>query len=332
MKKNRITIDDVAKALGISKTTVSRAISGRGRIGEDTRERVLEYIKENNYRPSPIAKGLAEKRTYNIAVVWPIDYGYTDLPFFHRCVAGMNRVTSVQGYDILICMIKGDDIGELERVVEYHKVDGVVLTRTLVKDPAAEYLLSCGFPFVAIGSSDDEDIVTVDNDHFRACMEITSILATHKTKRIALIGGDTNHVITQTRYSGFVEGMKKSGAEVAEELVRLDVDSERQVAEILSEYRRYGVECVICMDDMLCDMFLRCCRNEGIAVPGDIKVASFYDSRLLDNADPPVSALHFEDISLGQKAAGMLLDLIEGKKVSKELINEYEVILKGSTK
>ena len=159
MKKNRITIDDVAKALGISKTTVSRAISGRGRIGEDTRERVLEYIKENNYRPSPIAKGLAEKRTYNIAVVWPIDYGYTDLPFFHRCVAGMNKVTSTHGYDILICMIKGDDIGELERVVGYHKVEGVVLTRTLVEDPAAEYLLSCGFPFVAIGSSDDEDIV-----------------------------------------------------------------------------------------------------------------------------------------------------------------------------
>ena len=332
MKNNRITIDDVARALGISKTTVSRAISGRGRIGEDTRARVLEYIEANNYRPSPIAKGLAEKRTYNIAVVWPVDYGYTDLPFFHRCVAGMNKVTSAQGYDILICMIKGDEIGELERIVGYHKVDGVVLTRTLVNDPAAEYLISCGFPFVAIGSSDNENIVTVDNDHFRACMEITSILATHKTKKIALIGGNTNHVITQTRYSGFVEGMKKSGADVKDELIRLDVDSERQVLEILSDYRKHGVECVICMDDMICDMFLRCCRNEGVIVPQDIKVASFYDSRLLDNADPPVSALHFEDMSLGQKAAGKLLDLIEGKNVSKELISEYEVILKGSTK
>ena len=59
-EKNNITIGDVADALGISKTTVSRAISGKGRIGEATRQRVLDYIRENNYKPNPMAKGLAK--------------------------------------------------------------------------------------------------------------------------------------------------------------------------------------------------------------------------------------------------------------------------------
>ena len=70
LEKN-ITIADVAEALGVSKTTVSRAISGKGRIGRETRERVLAYIEEHDYKPNVIAKGLAQSKTYNICVVMP---------------------------------------------------------------------------------------------------------------------------------------------------------------------------------------------------------------------------------------------------------------------
>ena len=65
-ERNNITISDVAQALGISKTTVSRAISGKGRIGEQTRQRVLDYIKENHYQPSVVAKGLAQSGDYEM--------------------------------------------------------------------------------------------------------------------------------------------------------------------------------------------------------------------------------------------------------------------------
>ena len=86
--QEKITIADVASALGISKTTVSRAISGKGRIGEQTRKRVMDYIEENNYRPSPIARGLTESKTYNICWAMPGDSGMTSLPFFLRSMAG----------------------------------------------------------------------------------------------------------------------------------------------------------------------------------------------------------------------------------------------------
>ena len=70
-----ITIADIAENLGISKTTVSRAISGKGRISEATRQRVKAYMEENNYKPNVIAQGLAKSKTYNIGVVMPSDYG-----------------------------------------------------------------------------------------------------------------------------------------------------------------------------------------------------------------------------------------------------------------
>ena len=68
--KKSITIADVAEALDISRTTVSRAISGKGRISQETRRRVLEYIERNDFKPNVIAKGLAQSKTYNICVVW----------------------------------------------------------------------------------------------------------------------------------------------------------------------------------------------------------------------------------------------------------------------
>ena len=78
-ESGKITIDQVAKALGVSKTTVSRAISGKGRIGEATRRRVLEYIEENDYKPSIIARGLAQSKTFNICVLLPENYHLSEL-------------------------------------------------------------------------------------------------------------------------------------------------------------------------------------------------------------------------------------------------------------
>ena len=88
LEKN-ITIADVAEALGVSKTTVSRAISGKGRIGRETRERVLAYIEEHDYKPNVIAKGLAQSKTYNICVVMPGEYDVVDLTFFQECLFGI---------------------------------------------------------------------------------------------------------------------------------------------------------------------------------------------------------------------------------------------------
>ena len=80
-EKKVYTIDDIARELGVSKTTVSRAISGKGRIGQATRERVLEFIEKHDYRPNVMAKGLAQKKTFNLALLLPKDYAVTEFLF-----------------------------------------------------------------------------------------------------------------------------------------------------------------------------------------------------------------------------------------------------------
>ena len=172
MNENKnITIGDVAKALGVSKTTVSRAISGKGRIGDATRQKVLDYIEVNNYRPNPMAKGLADQRKYNICWAIPGDSNVYALPFFQKCMAGVCEVTMATDYDILISLVYEDNISHLERIVENKKVDGVILGRTLVDDIAVRYLKSRNIPFVTVGSSKEENVIQIDNDHENACKE-----------------------------------------------------------------------------------------------------------------------------------------------------------------
>ena len=140
-KENKnITIGDVAKALGVSKTTVSRAISGKGRIGDATRQRVLDYIEEKHYRPNPMAKGLADQKKYNICWAIPGDSNVHELPFFQRCMAGVCEVTMATDYDVLISLVYEDNISHLRRIVENRKVDGIILGRTLVDDMSVKYL------------------------------------------------------------------------------------------------------------------------------------------------------------------------------------------------
>ena len=105
-----LTISDIANELGVSKTTVSRAISGKGRIGDETRKKVLDYIKEHDYRPNVIAKGLAKSKTYNICLVIPGDYNIVELPFFQNCMLCISKIASSMDYDVLISMVTDKDI------------------------------------------------------------------------------------------------------------------------------------------------------------------------------------------------------------------------------
>ncbi len=330
--KNKITIDDIARALGISKTTVSRAISGKGRVGDDTKARVMDYIEEHNYRPNMTARGLAQQKTYNIGVVWPDDYNAVDLPFFQRCMIGMSEITSAYGYDILVTLVTGEDFSGLKRIIANHKVDGIILTRTLVDDYQARFLKESRIPFVTVGSSREDDIVCIDNDNFSACRELTSILIAKGLKRLALIGGSRDHIITGIRYDGFMAAFKDAGITPDSSLIYLNVENKSKVRTILKDLMKKNIDGVICMDDNLAGEVLARCRDQHIRIPEDIRLASFYNSSLLEGAVPSITSLNFDDRNLGAVAARTLIEMIDGEKVTGRVLRDYEVILKESTK
>lgn len=327
-----LTIADIADTLGVSKTTVSRAISGKGRIGSETRERVLKYIDAHNYTPNVIAKSLAQNKTYNLAVVMPGDYELIDLPFFQNCIMGIQEIASSFDYDMLLTVCNNADVTKLERIVRNRKVDGVILLRSFMDDVQVEYLQEKNIPFVVTGSSNYKGVVQVDNDHRAACRELTSILLMKRMKKIALIGGNEEHVVTQSRLMGFKDAFADSGTAVDESLIYMNLDNPVLLDGKLDDIIKREVDCIVCMDDAICMEVLYKLRREGISVPDQICVASFYNSSMLETHDPSITSLDFDAKELGMLVCRTLLDMIEGQKVQKKTLLGYEVRLRESTK
>jgi len=329
-----LTINDIADALGVSKTTVSRAISGKGRIGEETRARVLSYIKAHNYRPNVIAKGLAQSRTYNIGLVIPGDYNIVELPFFQNCMLGISKIASSMDYDVLVSIVTADDISRLQRVVVNHKVDGFILTRTLVKDAPAEYLKETGIPFVAIGCTEDESVVWIDNDHRNACRELTEAILLQGVEKIALIGGNRTHMVNRCRVQGFLDACqsgREKGVLKPESYVFSDMEDLKILEETIEKLLLEKVECIISTDDYLCGSVLNILRQKKIKVPEQVKIASFYNSSFLENHIPSVTSVRFDIEELGKMTCRTLLKMIDGEKVPGKSLLGYRISMREST-
>ncbi len=331
MANKNITITDVAEALGVSKTTVSRAISGKGRIGEETKQRVLEYIEANNYTPNVIAKSLAQSKTYNIGVVMPGNYALMDLPFFQEALLGIQEIAGISEYDILLCISHEDDISSLERIVANRKVDGVILLRTFEEDQQIPLLKERDIPFVATGSTSVHGVTQVDHDHESACRELTSVLLM-KNKKIALLGGNEKIVVNRRRMRGFKEAFAMVGKEVDQNLIFMNLDNRTDMNRAVEEALEKNADCILTMDDGICAQVIRKLRHAHMTIPTDVKVASFYNSLLLENNTPAITALEFDARELGIMACKNLLSQIEEEEVPSKMLLSYKVVLRESTK
>lgn len=330
--QKKMTIEDIAKELGVSKTTVSRAISGKGRIGDETRQRVLEYIDLHNYKPNALAQGLAKNRTYNIGMVIQSDLLSDDMPFFSKALKGITEVAAEETYDVMMTIVDGDDLSRLERVLENHKVDGVILMRTLYDDKPAEMLKKSGIPFVAVGTSDDSDIYQVDNDDAEACRELTSILLMKGLRKIAAVAGDMNYIINRKRMEGFYRAHEDLGIPLDPTLVFTDVNTTMLAARVTDTILMRHANCIIGADDLLTRAVLDKLVEEDVFIPAEMRLASFFDSHLLASADLGITTVKFNVVQLGREACRVLLRLIRGEEVPYVTKLAYEVALRESTK
>lgn len=333
-EKKRYTIDDVARELGISKTTVSRAISGKGRISRATRERVLACIDQHDYRPNAIAKGLAQNKTYNIGLLMPDDYTEIDFPFFKECMSGICEKAAQHNYDIIISMVDGKELTQLQRMISNRKVDGVIVSRSLANSTVQKYLQEKKVPFVAIGTPEEEDssLIWIDNQNREGCRELTGILLMKGLKRLALLGGNRSHLVTKSRRQGFEDAHDDYHVRTDGNLIFMDMNSYTKVAAAVEKILESGADGIVCMDDYIANMLLGCLRERNVKIPQEIRVASLYDSTMLEYSIPSVTSLHFNTRSLGMNACRLLLEQL-GEPVEGEYVPlNYQVILRESTK
>lgn len=331
-KETVVNIKKIAEDLGLSTTTVSRAISGNGRIGKQTVERVHAYMEENGLVPNVYTKSSADKRTNMICVVVPLEEDYAELPYFQKILLSIYDFFSLYGYQVMVIKTTWTDNSALEKVVNEKLVDGVVLTRTIASGEDIRFLQEKGMPFVVTGSYEDKSVLQVDVDQLNGSFDLTMSLLRIGVRDMALFMAERNQVVNISRYKGFEKAYDTFGLDIDRGMIYDNVGYASVAENLALKMVKEGVECILCMDDNICLYVLNALRKHGVEVPKDIKVASLYNSRLLDEYYPSISCVEFDIKKLGTTAGRVLLERLNGDMKPKKIILGYNVILKDSTK
>ncbi len=313
----------MAVELGLSKSTVSRAISGNGRVSDETRRRVLEYAERHGFSPNSIASSLARSQTNNIGIVIPTEAFYSEIPFFHECLMGVCEAASQRHYDVLITPIGEDDISVLKRIVSQRKVDGVLLTRSLVVDYPADYLKTARIPFVTIGSSIDPDIIQVDTDTADACKTLTGHILETKNVRLALILGPLEYIVNRNRLEGFTAALAAAGLERSDVTVITGVSGGKNVRSACRSALEAGADYLLCGDDFICAKTVEELREDDC---GNIRVSSFYNSDILRNLPFVEHVISVDVRAYGIASGNLLIDLIENKPIQKKTYIPHTIL------
>lgn len=337
MINKQINIKDVAKAAGVSVSTVSRVLSGNPRISDQTKQKVMQIVKDFGYKPHAIAASLATSRSNSIGIVIPdSDNEFYSTTFFQEALRGISAAASESGYDVLISPGKPSEYVAVKNLVESRKVDGIILMRAHTKDKCVRFLHNSEFPFVLIGSSNEfEDIYTVDNDNFDAAFELTNHLVDQGMKRIAFIGGDSNFIYTIKRLEGYKTSIAANGIHMYNDYIKLNINTVKNAYKAMTEL--LGLElfpdAVIITDDTVCTGVMDKIRESGLNVPTDIAVACFNDSLYNRFSIPPITSISVNSTELGKKAAEIICSILSGQIVENRNTKvDFKLFIRNSTR
>lgn len=336
-KKKQVTANDVAKMAGVSPSTVSRVISNNPRISEPTRRKVLKCMEELGYYPNANARSLAIKKTGTVGIIIPTtSEDYFSNPFFAESLRGIIRGASKSGYDLLLSTNteKGEELKITKKFVRGSKVDGIILMTSKVDDECIEYLKNIDFPFSIIGSTDYEEINQVDNDNALAAYELTKHLIEIGRKRIAMIVGDINLVVSKKRIKGYKKALSEANIDFDENLLFSGSFDEKTGYD-------YGVKIskinplpdgLIVADDLVAFGAVKAFEDLEINIPKDIAVASFNNSVLAKHSNIPLTSVDINAFELGREAMNLLVDAIEDEIRGEKITIPYNIYKRASTK
>lgn len=327
----KITIDDIARMTGVSKTTVSRVMNGVPGVKEDTKQRIMEIVKALDYKPSSFAQGLATKRTKMLGLILP----ERGMDQFHlNLVGSVANTVCFYGYRLMISSVK-DDWGY--QLVKQNVIDGLLIFDIKVHhDERIRILKELNFPFVTIGGPPDgeENVAFVDIDNEKAAFEATSYLIQLGHRKIVFLGGPKDLQVGFLRLRGYYNALNNAGIISERSLIIHGDYTEKSGYLEMNKVLDAGTEfsAIFTVSDAMAIGALKALRERGIKVPRDISMIGFDNIPMAKYVEPPLTTVKFLTDELGKQAANLLIQIIEGNKPEcYQCIFPTELILRDST-
>lgn len=289
-----MTLARIAARLGLSVTTVSRALAGYDDVAPTTRTRVAAEARRIGYRPNTMARRLQSGRTDAVGIVLPTGPGQFDDPFFLRLLAAIGPRLRAAGLDLLVTTARpgAEEIEAYRHLVEGRRVDGMLLARTRVRDPRIAYLQEQGMPFVAHGRSIARaPFAYVDIDSEAAFGDATRRLIGLGHTRIGLVGAPSDYMFARLRRAGWRRALAEAGlpardhasAEPTEE--NGDIVARRMLASADAP------TALLCATDRLAVGALHALKAAGLRAGSDVSVIGYDDLPQATFTDPPLTTI-----------------------------------------
>lgn len=341
MKFEAITIKDIAKALGLSTSTVSRALRDSYEISPETKKLVLEYAEKNNYHPNPIALSLKERRSRSIGVI----VCEIANSFFSQVINGIESIAYNNGYNVIIAQSRESYDREMLNLqyLTSRSIDGLIISiSTETKDFSYfKELNQKGLPIVFFDRIVDEiETHKVIVDNYKGAYDATVHLINCGYRRIATVSNPELLSITKERLAGYRAALADNGIEVNEELIKYCQHGGMIVAEVEEVVKelfklKQKPDAIFASADKLTTGCLRILRTMGMKVPDDIGLIGFSNTDLTELLDPPLSIIKQPAFEMGEVAMNLLLQLIESKRPVTDFVTKVlstELLIRGSTK
>jgi DNA-binding LacI/PurR family transcriptional regulator len=335
MRSAQITIKDIAKKLGISPSTVSRALKDHPDISAKTKKAVSELAQKLKYEPNAIALSLQSSRSNVIGLIIPEIVHY----FFSQVISGIEDVANDAGYHVMICQSNESYIREVKNVQALlaSRIDGLLVSVSKETRDFSHFrnLKKKNIPIVffdRICKEIDSDRVIVDD--FTGAYKAVEHLICTGCKRIAHLSTNQNLLIGLNRYEGYLKALKDFGLPVDERLiVRCDTHKAARLVTKRLIYELHPPDGIFAVNAQTAIGAIQTIKENGLRIPEDIAVVGFSNDIYCTMTDPQLTSVDQFGYLMGQKAARMILDRILSKQdypTSTEVI-ETQLIIREST-
>lgn len=313
----RVTINDLARTLGLAKGTVSRALNGYPDIAETTRARVTRTAERMGYRPLAQAQAIRTGRVRALGLV--LNTGNADLhrPFLTDFLDGISRTASEETWTLTVATATGteDEVTSMVRLIDDRKADGFILPRAMWDDPRIALCRARGVPFILYGrTGDPTDCAWFDISGERAVAQAVTRLAGFGHRRIGFINGSRDYTYAHLRHDGFLKGMEEAGLAVDPTLMEEGVLD--QAAGEAAGLRILAADpaptAVVCALDLAALGLYRAASKMGRTVGKDLAVIAYDGIPEAATAQPPLTTYSVDNRAAGQRLARLLIARIRG--------------------
>lgn len=331
MKSSITSINDIAKALGVSASTVSRALKDHPDISEATRAKVQEFARKVNYRPNALALGLKSQRSFTLGIIIPEIVHH----FFSSIISGIEDLAYSKGYRLMICQSNEEYEREkinLQALLD-HRVDGILISmsKNTLQFEHLEAANRQGIPLVFFDrvclKVNTDRIVT---DDFQGAHLITSHLIKRGCRRILHLAAPQNLAIGRERLHGYSDALADHNIDFDKNLV-IHCDTPALVSEFSEQILELSpsIHGVFAVNDFTAIAVMQLLQENGFSVPGQIAIAGFGDDPIAQVVRPKLTTVEQRGYEMGREAVRMLIYRLENPNMEEKFQTKtFPAILK----